>query len=65
MRGTNQASEKMLRKLGMVYEGTLRREVIIRGVARDAKVFSLLKEEYESKKAALSAKAEPAALRPC
>lgn len=42
----NMASEKMLKKLGMSYEGTLRKEVIIKGISRDAKVYSLLSEEY-------------------
>jgi [ribosomal protein S5]-alanine N-acetyltransferase len=44
----NLASEKMLKKLGMTYEGTLRKEVIIKGTSRDAKVYSLLDEEYEA-----------------
>jgi ribosomal-protein-alanine N-acetyltransferase len=44
----NIASEKMLKKLGMTYEGTLRKEVIIKGTSRDAKVYSLLIEEYEA-----------------
>jgi ribosomal-protein-alanine N-acetyltransferase len=44
----NIASEKMLKKLGMTYEGTLRKEVIIKGISRDAKVYSLLNEEYEA-----------------
>ena len=44
----NIASEKMLKKLGMTYEGTLRKEVIIKGVPRNAKVYSLLIEEYEA-----------------
>lgn len=42
----NIASEKILKKLGMTYEGTLRKEVIIKGTSRDAKVYSLLNEEY-------------------
>jgi ribosomal-protein-alanine N-acetyltransferase len=46
----NISSEKMLKKLGMTYEGTLRKEVIIKGVSRDAKVYSLLVEEYEALK---------------
>ncbi|MCM0650240.1 GNAT family N-acetyltransferase [Clostridium swellfunianum] len=44
----NAASEKMLKKLGMSYEGTLRKEVIIRGIPRDAKVYSILNEEYNA-----------------
>lgn len=46
----NISSEKMLKKLGMTYEGTLRKEVIIKGVSRDAKVYCLLVEEYEALK---------------
>lgn len=44
----NIASEKMLKKLGMTYEGTLRKEVIIKGIPRDAKVYSILLEEYNT-----------------
>jgi [ribosomal protein S5]-alanine N-acetyltransferase len=46
----NMASEKMLKKLRMTYEGTLRKEVIIKGISRDAKVYSLLFEEYKALK---------------
>ncbi len=42
----NTASEKVMKKLGMTYEGTLRKEVIIKGTSRDAKVYSLLVDEY-------------------
>lgn len=44
----NIASEKILKKLGMTYEGTLRKDVIIKGTSRDAKVFSLLVDEYNA-----------------
>lgn len=44
----NIASEKMLKKLGMTYEGTLRNEVIIKDIPRDAKVYSVLIEEYNA-----------------
>lgn len=46
----NAVSERMLRKLGMTYEGTLRKEVIIKEISRDAKVYSLLNDEYEAMK---------------
>lgn len=46
----NIASEKMLIKLGMAYEGTLRKDVIIKGVPRNAKVYSILDDEFRSKK---------------
>ena len=39
------ASEKVLKKLGMTYEGTLRKEVIINGIPRDVKVYSVLIDE--------------------
>ncbi|MBL4933500.1 GNAT family N-acetyltransferase [Clostridium paridis] len=44
----NIASEKVLKKLGMTYEGTLRKEVIIKGQPRDAKVYSILMEEFRT-----------------
>jgi ribosomal-protein-alanine N-acetyltransferase len=47
----NIASEKMLKKLGMTYEGTLRNEVIIKDIPRDAKVYSVLVEEYNTSRA--------------
>ncbi|HHV19728.1 MAG TPA: GNAT family N-acetyltransferase [Thermoanaerobacterales bacterium] len=46
----NIASEKMLKKLGMTYEGTLRKEVIIKGIPKNSKVYSLLVDEYEALK---------------
>ncbi|MDD7795361.1 GNAT family N-acetyltransferase [Clostridium sp. 'White wine YQ'] len=45
---SNIASEKVLKKLGMTYEGTLRKEVIIKGQPRDAKVYSILIEEFRT-----------------
>ncbi len=45
---SNTASEKVMQKLGMTYEGTLRKEVIIRGVSRDARIYSLLIDEYRA-----------------
>lgn len=44
----NIASEKVLKKLGMTYEGTLRKEVIIKDIPRDAKIYSVLIEEYNA-----------------
>lgn len=43
---SNSASEKVMKKLGMTYEGTLRKEVIIKGISRDANVYSLLFDEF-------------------
>lgn len=42
----NIASERVMQKLKMVYEGTLRQSVKVNKAYRDAKVYSLLKEEY-------------------
>jgi len=36
----------VMQKLKMVYEGTLRQSVKVNKTYRDAKVYSLLKEEY-------------------
>lgn len=44
----NSASEKVLKKLGMTYEGTLRKEVIIKGISCNVKIYSLLFEEYKN-----------------
>lgn len=43
---TNKASEKVMRKLGMTYEGTLRSDVFVKGKSYDSKVYSILKTEY-------------------
>ncbi|MEN1938587.1 GNAT family N-acetyltransferase [Paenibacillus sp. 102] len=44
----NIASERVMQKLKMTYEGILRQSVRINDVYRDSKVYSLLKEEYNS-----------------
>lgn len=51
----NTASEAVLRRTGMTYEGTLRHTVRIRDGWRDSKVFSILRNEWSP--------GEPAPLR--
>ncbi|MGD8189599.1 GNAT family N-acetyltransferase [Brevibacillus ginsengisoli] len=45
----NPASYKMLEKLGMVYEGTLRKDCFLKGSQRSTKIYSILKEEWMSR----------------
>ncbi|OIK11794.1 GNAT family N-acetyltransferase [Bacillus sp. MUM 13] len=42
----NDASGKVLSRLGMTYEGTLRRDQMVKGALTDTAHYSLLKEEY-------------------
>lgn len=42
----NISSEKVMLKVGMVYEGTLRKNEFIKGDYKDTKIFSILKEEF-------------------
>jgi len=42
----NSASGKVLSRLGMTYEGTRRRNHIVKGVLTDSAHYSILKEEY-------------------
>lgn len=42
----NVASERVMQKVGMTYEGTLRKVVYIKGKNRDLKTYSILHEEY-------------------
>lgn len=39
-------SEKVMLKLGMTFEGVLRKNELIKGEFRDTKVFSILKDEF-------------------
>jgi [ribosomal protein S5]-alanine N-acetyltransferase len=43
---SNKLSEKVMKKSGMTYEGTLRKNAWIKGEFRDSKIYSILKEEY-------------------
>jgi ribosomal-protein-alanine N-acetyltransferase len=42
----NTASERVMRKLGMTFEGIQRQEVFIKGAYRDIKVYSILRSEF-------------------
>jgi len=42
----NVASERVMQKVGMTYEGTLRKVAYIKGKNRDLKIYSILQEEY-------------------
>ena len=44
----NYGSEKVMLKLGMKFEGVLRKNELIKGEFRDTKIFSILKEEFDS-----------------
>ena len=43
----NLASQRVMEKNHMKYEGTLRKSMLIKGIHRDITVYSILKEEYE------------------
>ncbi|MBR7552692.1 GNAT family N-acetyltransferase [Allobacillus sp. GCM10007491] len=42
----NRGSERVMQKVGMTYEGTLRKRMYIKGAHQDLKMYSILKEEY-------------------
>lgn len=42
----NSASERVMKKAGMKYEGTLREQLLVKGKFTDLKIFSILKKEY-------------------
>ncbi len=44
----NLASARVMEKVGMVYEGLLRQSYFAKGVYRDLKVYSILREDYSS-----------------
>jgi len=44
----NIASQRVMEKAGMVYEGTIRKGMLIKGIHRDIKIYSILQEEYET-----------------
>ncbi|GIO24491.1 GNAT family N-acetyltransferase [Oceanobacillus sp. J11TS1] len=43
----NIASYKLMEKLGMTYEGTLRKSMCRKGKQEDLKIYSILKDEFE------------------
>lgn len=44
----NLASEKVMKKLGMSFEGLLRQNQYIKGAFRDTKIYGILQEDYSS-----------------
>ena len=42
----NAASARVMEKVGMTYEGTLRQREFIKGAYRDMKLYAILKSEY-------------------
>jgi ribosomal-protein-alanine N-acetyltransferase len=44
----NVASARVMEKAGMVYEGLLRQSYLVKGVYRDLKIYSILREDYFS-----------------
>ncbi len=42
----NAASEKVMQKCGMKYEGTLREQMFVKGAYQDLKLYSILKQEF-------------------
>jgi [ribosomal protein S5]-alanine N-acetyltransferase len=44
----NIGSERVMEKAGMSFEGILRKSMLIKGKHRDLKMYSILKEEFES-----------------
>jgi ribosomal-protein-alanine N-acetyltransferase len=44
----NAASEKVMQKCGMKYEGTLRKQMFVKGDYQDLKIYSILKQEFNT-----------------
>ncbi|PEA53655.1 N-acetyltransferase [Bacillus pseudomycoides] len=47
---SNAQSERMMKRLGMQYEGTMRKDMFVKGAYRDTKIYSILREEYDIQK---------------
>ncbi len=45
----NIASQRVMEKCGMTYEGTIRKGLLVKGVHRDLKLYSILSEEHIAK----------------
>ncbi|MBU9719851.1 MULTISPECIES: GNAT family N-acetyltransferase [Bacillaceae] len=45
----NVPSQRVMEKVGMTYEGTLRKSMLVKGEHRDLKTYSILREEFEGK----------------
>ncbi len=42
----NNASSRVMEKVGMTYEGTLRKKMFVKGKSRDLEMYSILREEF-------------------
>ncbi|MDC2867439.1 GNAT family N-acetyltransferase [Bacillus sp. BP-3] len=47
---SNVQSERVMKRLGMQYEGTLRKDMFVKGIYRDTKIYAILREEYNIQK---------------
>ena len=43
---SNVQSERVMKRLGMQYEGTLRKDMFVKGAYRDTKIYAILREDY-------------------
>lgn len=48
-KSVNTASERVMQRLGMIYEGTLRHNQLQNGIYYDTKVYSILRDEWLSR----------------
>ncbi|PGZ95219.1 GNAT family N-acetyltransferase [Bacillus pseudomycoides] len=46
---SNVQSERVMKRLGMQYEGTLRKDMFVKGAYRDTKMYAILQDEYNAK----------------
>ncbi|WP_202411496.1 GNAT family N-acetyltransferase [Halobacillus halophilus] len=46
----NKASQRVLEKIGMVKEGTLREDIFVKGAWRDSSIYGVLRSEWEKRK---------------
>ncbi|MGG0239993.1 GNAT family N-acetyltransferase [Bacillus rhizoplanae] len=47
---SNVQSEQVMKRLGMQYERTLRKDMFVKGAYRDTKIYAILREEYDIQK---------------
>ncbi|MEH6892339.1 GNAT family protein [Bacillus sp. JJ864] len=47
---SNAQSERVMKRLGMQYDGTMRKDMFVKGAYRDTKIYSILREEYDIQK---------------
>ncbi|HDX9580413.1 TPA: GNAT family N-acetyltransferase [Bacillus pseudomycoides] len=47
---SNAQSERVMKRLGMQYEGTMRKDMFVKGSYRDTKIYSILREDYDVQK---------------